>query len=115
MQDLGLGVETVVMRGGGISFSSRPATMKEWLGFSLGLLAIVGVFAVVATGPAGRGVVAFWFLEGGFLCSVLIYLTRRLLLLRRGQAALYARIDKILVALIDMFGLAAILALLLKL
>lgn len=89
-----------------------PGSMKELLLLAVVMTWIVIVFAVVARGPAYRGVVVFWYPWSCYVIAQAVYLARRAILLHRGQQALFVLTDKIILGASYAFAFVALAVLL---
>lgn len=94
--------------------SVAPGSMKELLLLVLFMSSIAAVFAVVARGPAYRDAVVFWYPWSCYVVAQAIYIVRRAILLHRGQQALFALSDRVILGAVYTFQGAAFVILLIK-
>jgi hypothetical protein len=93
-----------------LSLSMFPSSTREWVGLAVAMISVVVVFAVIARSQSFRGVV-FWYAWSGLALSVTLHLARRGTLLVSGRSAMPTLLDKLLFVSVQVFGLAAFVAL----
>jgi hypothetical protein len=96
------------------NFSMLPSSLAEWGAIAAISVAIATVFAVVARSLSFRNVVVFWYLWSGLVVLLAFHLIRRGVLISRHLPEVVSVSDRIILACIQVLGVATFIALYLR-